>query len=357
MASAPENRYNFLHGHHLTVRLIYGGITIMLRTKPQTTRLIELDRQIRAGKYPNCKGFAEQYEGVSQKTVQRDIEYLRDSLGAPVAYDFNRRGYHYTDQNWFLPALSLSEGELFAVTVAARAVEQYRGTPVAKDLERVFHKIAAALPERIALKPELVHFRFSFTTPPAKPVDPKIWSAVVRGLLHQRSVQITYSAIESKRDKPQLIDPYHLANVHGEWYVISYDHRVNAISRFAILDIKQAVFTGKYFQLPPDFDPVAFLATAFGRYALYGTVEEVKLHLDKEIVPSLLPSDWQPSKQVKNLPDGSVEITMRTANLFEVSRLVLGWGHHVKVIEPYELIKIVKDEIHAMAELPSKPTR
>lgn len=51
-------------------------------------RLLELDEQIRARKHPNCTSFRRDWE-VSTKTVQRDVEVLRDSRGAPPADDRN----------------------------------------------------------------------------------------------------------------------------------------------------------------------------------------------------------------------------------------------------------------------------
>ena len=74
----------------------------MERSKSQFPRLLELDRRIRSKEYPNCLTFSEEYE-VSQKTIQRDIDFLRDQLGAPIEYDRDRKGFYYTDQNWFLP--------------------------------------------------------------------------------------------------------------------------------------------------------------------------------------------------------------------------------------------------------------
>ena len=88
----------------------------MKRNKPQFSRLLELDRSIRAGKYPNCLSFSAEYE-VSQKTVQRDIDYLKYQLGAPLEYDRGKQGYYYTTSSWFLPSLSLSEGSLGAMSM------------------------------------------------------------------------------------------------------------------------------------------------------------------------------------------------------------------------------------------------
>ena len=51
----------------------------MQRSKLQFDRLMQVDQQIRQGKYPNCFTLAEDL-GVSVKTIQRDLDYMRDLL-------------------------------------------------------------------------------------------------------------------------------------------------------------------------------------------------------------------------------------------------------------------------------------
>jgi len=79
--------------------------------------------------------------------------------------------YCYTNSNWFLPSVSMSEGELLALLLASRSIEQYKGTPVARELDKVFRKLAELLPDKLSIQPELIFTRFSFKSPPAKPIS------------------------------------------------------------------------------------------------------------------------------------------------------------------------------------------
>ena len=58
-------------------------------------RLYEIHRLISQGQHPNCSYLAEHFE-VHRRTVERDIERLRDLFGAPIQYDRNKKGYCYT---------------------------------------------------------------------------------------------------------------------------------------------------------------------------------------------------------------------------------------------------------------------
>ena len=70
----------------------------MAKAKPQLLRLVFIDERIstgmRTGRYPNCRTLAAAYEGVSAKTIQRDLDYMKWQLGAPLAYDADANGYY-----------------------------------------------------------------------------------------------------------------------------------------------------------------------------------------------------------------------------------------------------------------------
>jgi predicted DNA-binding transcriptional regulator YafY len=55
-------------------------------------RFLWFHNQVKAEKYPNSRILAERFE-LSQKTAQRDIEFMRDRLKAPLVYVPNKRSY------------------------------------------------------------------------------------------------------------------------------------------------------------------------------------------------------------------------------------------------------------------------
>lgn len=71
--------------------------------KSQMVRIVEFDKEVRFRRYPNRYDFSTQY-GISERTVARDVEYLRDRLRAPLEYDSDRKGYYYSKE-WILPSV------------------------------------------------------------------------------------------------------------------------------------------------------------------------------------------------------------------------------------------------------------
>ena len=107
----------------------------MTSTKCQLVRLLELDWMIRDSRYPNASSFARQY-GVTSKTVQRDIAYLRDYLNAPIQYDPVRNGYFY-ERDWALPFLLLAGGVHAAKQALASAPDPEAAGKVWEELRRL----------------------------------------------------------------------------------------------------------------------------------------------------------------------------------------------------------------------------
>src|SRR6266850_6348339 len=91
----------------------------MPMSRPPLERMMRIHQEIQSGSYPNASTLATELE-VSTKSIGRDIEFMRDRLQLPIAYDGARFGYHYTEEVSSFPTLQITEGELFALLVAEK---------------------------------------------------------------------------------------------------------------------------------------------------------------------------------------------------------------------------------------------
>src|ERR1022692_848664 len=112
--------------------------------------MLRIHQAIQSGQYPNAVSLARDLE-VSSKSIHRDFEFMRDRLQLPLKYDNDHKGYYYTEEVSNFPNLQISEGELFALLVAEKALQQYRGTTFERPLLSAFKKMAAALPDTVSL--------------------------------------------------------------------------------------------------------------------------------------------------------------------------------------------------------------
>lgn len=73
------------------------------------TRIQWLHKRLVNGSYPNARRLAERFH-ISPRQAQRDIDFLKKKMGAPLAYDSARRGFYYTEP-FRLPLLLTSDND------------------------------------------------------------------------------------------------------------------------------------------------------------------------------------------------------------------------------------------------------
>ena len=68
-------------------------------TRPPFLRMLRIHELLSADRCPNCSVLAREFE-VSVKTVQRDVDFMRDQLMLPIEYDSRGHGFFYLAPGW-----------------------------------------------------------------------------------------------------------------------------------------------------------------------------------------------------------------------------------------------------------------
>ena len=302
--------------------------------------MLRIHQAISAGRYPNATTLAHEIEVVT-KTIHRDIDFMRDRLGLPVEYDGRKYGYYYTQEVSAFPTLQITEGELFALLVAEKALQQYRGTTFEKPLLSAFKKMESALPDTISLNLADWDQSISFRTSAEPILNLEIFDVLAKATARHRQLQLSYRKPGGKQAEPRIVDPYHLANINGEWFLFAFDHLRRDIRTFVPSRILAAEATGKTFARPPKFSVAKMLQDSFGVHSGRGDYAVV-IRFDPVAADYIREKRWHPSQQLRELKDGGVELRLKLSSLGEIQRWILGWGGSAVVLEPPELIAAVR---------------
>ncbi len=329
-------------------RLAWKG-PIMPKFKPQFRRLLFIDRAIKAGTFPNCARLAAEWE-VSDKTIQRDIDYLRDQLEAPLAYNRLKRGYYYTEPTFALPAINLNESDLFAVCVAQTVLNQYRHTPLFQKLASVFAKIHAALPDKTPVKPAWMDERILVFPEPATRVDCEVWDTLAKALRENRRLRIVHAGPGGGEADagPRTVDPYYLVSYKGEWYLSSFCHRRQAIRTFAISRIRRAAVLEEGFTLPAGMTHQRMFGDPFG-IIWKEAFHQVRIRFSPEVAPYIRERQWHPRQTIRDLRGGGAVLEFTTNHLNEVKDWALSWGPGATVLAPRALVDKVRKALRQAA--------
>jgi len=308
--------------------------------------MLRIHQEIKSGKFPNASQLARELE-VSTKSIHRDVEFMRDRMGLPVEYDSRRYGYHYTQEVSSFPTVQISEGELFAMLVAEKALQQYRGTSFERPLMSAFSKLAAGLPEAVSIHLSDWEQTVSFRTSAQPVVNAENFELLAKAAAERQQLELAYRKPGQQKTESRIVDPYHLANINGEWFLFAYDHLRNDIRTFAPSRVQSVKLTGKQFTRPEKFSLEKRLRDSFGVHSGQGEFKVV-IRFDEFAADYIREKRWHASQKIKELPKGGLELHLTLSSLGEVERWVLGWGGHAKVLQPRELLTSVRRAAQAI---------
>ncbi len=304
-------------------------------SRPPIERMLRIHEELRRGALINCTRLVEMLD-VCRKTVVRDIAFMRDRLDLPIEFDPRIQAYRYTQPVSAFPTVQVTEGELLALLVARRALEQYRGTPFHRQLEIAFEKLAGGLKERISFSPADELQAVSFKNIGPGRADLAVFNALSAAVLRQTEVEFDYRKPGETQPARRRVRPYHLAHRENLWYLVGFDAGRAALRTFALPRITAVRQTGAGFVRPADFSPEKFFASALG--ILGGDRDYlVVIRFTAAVADRVREREWHESQEMRDLRGGGLELRMRLGALAEIERWVLGWGAAAEVVAPAEL--------------------
>ena len=313
-------------------------------------RLLKIDTLLRNRERQTANHLAQILE-VSERTIREDISFLRDRYFAPIEWS-KAKGYHYTDLEWRLPSISLTQGELFALTLGARMLETYSGSAYATELRSAISRLGERLPEQMYVDlQQVADEQIIFRGGGGIDLDPETWQGLEIACRTQKSVQMTYFTASRNTTSDRKLDPYLLHIYRGtNPYVIGFCHNREKMLWFRVDRIRKILVLPDSFERDPTFDAKAHLDQIFQAEA-GGDPIEVKLWFDAVTSPYIRERRWHPTQSLEEHPDGAVTLRMEVPGLNEVKRWVLFYGAGARVLGPPELVVMVRSELAGMNEL------
>jgi len=324
-------------------------------SRPPLERMLRLHDRLKAGAFPNCRKLAGELE-VSAKTIQRDIDFMRDRLGLPIEYDQLQFGFYYSEPVANFPNIEVSQGEIMALFVARKALEQYRGTSFERSLRTAFQKISDGLREKVDFQWGDVDSAISFRGLGRSASDIDLFEAVSKAVIESREIEFDYKKPKSHAYESRRVRPYHLACIADQWYLFGYDLAREQIRTFVLARMRSMRRLATRFHRPADFSINKHLSESFGVFSGHGHYS-VCIRFDSLAGQLVSERQWHASQKIRALPGGGVEMRLELGSLEEVERWILSWGKRARVLEPPELIDRIRATLRLLNDAYLPPPR
>ncbi len=313
----------------------------------QTERIFYVDREIREGRGAMIADVAERFE-VSERQVKRDIEYMRDRLGAPIEWDAKRRRYVYREPWESLAAAD--EKSLFAISFLKSILSEYAYVPVLSN------ELIGFLEGKISRRYERIADRVSYELPTIERIGNTIAYTLCQALVDQAALKIEY--LDSKGEKSsRVILPAHLINYSGKWYCIARDSKSLELRTFSVARMeaaKEILNPSPDLVLPTKEEIEKHLSSSYGIFK-GDPIGRASLRFTGGAARAIRHQEWhrEQSIQESSAPDGSlvVDLSLPVHDWTEILGRALRCGATCEVLAPHEFRERWVSEIRRMAEL------
>ncbi len=330
----------------------------------QTERIFYIDLSIREGGGAAVADVASRFE-VCGRQVKRDIEYMRDRLGAPIVWSAPRRRYEYSEAWNSLRAAD--EKSLLALAFLKSILDKYAYVPVLS--KELIDLLTARTPARSAAVANKVHYEL----PDLERIEDGVVLSLCRALLEAEQLEIDYTDAKGERSARSIL-PLRLVNYAGKWYCAALDSKSGELRTFSASRIAAATATaggprpsgteggfhsppkdsGRLASLPSDEAVDRFLSSSYGIFK-GEPIGRATLRFYGGAARAVREQRWHPEQTLSDMvtPGGSpaLDLTLPVHDWTELLGRALRCGANCEVVGPPEFREKWAAEIKKMSAL------
>lgn len=311
--------YNLLHRN-----IPYGGVTFDEILKQYITLLEHSSRDI-----PKIDSI--------RRMVYRDIDEL-EKIG--IIIDRPATGStKYCLRDKYLPKLPFEQASSLYVSMLLfeDTILDQVSNSAKEEFEKAFFKNSPGESAKIS---DRIHVVGDTLVNPAEIGDK--FSKLVTAVINSYRIEITYVKLKGEVSH-RILQPLGLVFKRGVWYIVAVDNNKKEYRTFRVDQIVNVTISNIMFDYPEGFSLAEHIGSSWGVFT-NDEVQTVKLRFSPAVATRVKGLRYHRSQEVvKELPDGSIIISLEVCGLIELKGWLLQWGPQVEVLEPDNLRQEIVD--------------
>ena len=297
---------------------------------------------------------------ISRATLKRDLQYLRDRLGAPIVYDVAANGYRLGSTaggatlqvRHELPGVWFSENEIHALLTMQQLLAGLDDDGViARHLQPLTDKLQGMLGAETGESRELTR-RVKVIGTAHRRAPSRFFELVGSALVRRQRLWLRYYKRSDRSHSEREVSPQRLVNYRNTWYLDAWCHSSDALRRFALDAVREArVVAGKARRVALR-DLESQLDAGYGIYGGSGAkLRWATLHFNAEAAQWVANEEWHSEQKTRWLPDGRYELQVPYGETTELAMDILRHGDSVMVVGDRPLVAAIAHRLANAAAL------
>ncbi|WP_435750432.1 helix-turn-helix transcriptional regulator [Thauera sp. AutoDN2] len=315
-------------------------------SKVSIERIAKIVRFIRKRGSASMSFLKEELE-VSEATLKRDFDFLRDRLGCPLEWDRTKRGWVIRDDlaeggRFELPGVWFDSSEVIALLTMLHLVEGVQPGLLEDHVAPLKSRLRSMLAEGtmsarpVEHKLRLIHFA-------SRKVEPKHFQQIASGLLEGKRLRLEYWNRDRMENTNRVISPQQLVHYRENWILDAWCHSKNALRSFALEAIQSIRVLDECATEVSAKEMQEHFCSGYGIFA-GPAAHRARLKFTPERAQWVGKETWHHDQTSTYLEDGSYVLEVPYSNDQELIMDLLRHSPEVEVLGPPEL----RRKLHAV---------
>ncbi|MBD0332731.1 MAG: WYL domain-containing protein [Chitinophagaceae bacterium] len=258
--------------------------------------------------YVNEEGFE-----ISKRTLQRDVDAIRNEFNVSIVFDRGRRGYYIDREN------SPGYGKLVKLIN--------------------LRNDAALLQQSMQEEHEYISFEHE-----GEWNNTELIPQLLDAIKHKKIIEVEHFTFSRKEPMLRRLHPYLLKEYQNRWYLLCVNEK-GEVRTYGLDRMTRIKITKESFSPRKHFDPQTYYSNVIGLNYGGERCEEVLLSTDPLTAEYLKSLKWHSTQEVVKEDESEVVFRLYVHINFELVQKILAHGGRIKVLSPKTLINEVKREL------------
>jgi len=282
---------------------------------------------------------------VNTRTIRYDVEAMRfdKRLGynAPIEYSKMEKGYYYTDANYSIGSINLSDEQLQSFDFVLNSLYEFQDLKVMHEFQGAIDKLAGIF-SQLRNPRSTAYIEFE-KAPYYKGIE--LRDELLDTIQNKKIATVSYTTFGRSYPIKHIVHPYLLKEYKNRWYLIAWLPNKKKPITLALDRIDKIAVTDQHFTAHTDFHPKEYFTHFMGITHTEGEVEEVLLHCSPSLANYIKTQHLHASQQIVKEDKAGMHIRLNLIPNYELIATILGYGKDMHVLQPDTLKQQVKQNL------------
>lgn len=287
---------------------------------------------------------------ICDSTIEKDLRYMRIEHDAPISYNRLENGYFYSDAQYSLENMPLSEVDVEAIKTAANILSQFKSNPLFKQFETAIDKITNRVTISNDVQDNAIEEYVQFETS-QKIEGAEYLELILKAIKEKSVIQFVYQSFQvEKTAKIRRVHPYLLKEYNNRWYLIGKSELKEKVITYGLDRVVDLSVLSQSFLMDKQFSADQFFKHAFGITTSDQSPVNITIEVNEVLSKYLRSQPLHHSQKYEGQENGKYVFSFYLLLTYELKARLLGFGFDLKVTSPQELIDDIKNIGEKMVE-------